>query len=47
VTEHQDLNVLGCIGAGEQRQPTEHPDEQQVGESESRSGRSCCAGCGL
>jgi len=24
VTEHQDLDVLGCIGASEQRQPAQH-----------------------
>ena len=44
VTEHQDLDVLGCVGSGEQRQPAQHAGEQQVGESEGHSERSCCAG---
>ena len=29
VAEHQDLDVLGYIGAGEQCQPAEHADEHQ------------------
>jgi hypothetical protein len=33
VTEDQDLDVFGCVGSGEQRQPTQHAGEQQVGES--------------
>ena len=39
----QDLEVLGCIGAGEQRHPAQHSGEHQVGESEGHGGRSCCA----
>jgi hypothetical protein len=34
VTEDQDLDVLGCVGAGEQYQPAQHAGEQQVHESE-------------
>jgi hypothetical protein len=41
VTQHQDLDVLGGVGAGEQRQPAQHAKEHQVDESEGRSGRSC------
>jgi len=47
VAEHKDFDVLGCVGAGEQCQPAQQAGEQQVGESEGHSGRSCCAGCGL
>jgi SAM-dependent methyltransferase len=43
-TEHQDLDVLGCVGSGEQP-PAQHTGEQQIGEPECHSGRSCCAGC--
>jgi hypothetical protein len=46
VTEHQDLDVLGCIRASEQRQPAQQTGEEQIGESEGHSRRSCCAGCG-
>src|SRR4051812_13827010 len=34
ITDHQDLPVLGCIGAGEQYQPAQHTGEDQVCESE-------------
>jgi hypothetical protein len=37
VTEHQDLDVFGCVGAGEQRQAAQHAGEQQIGESEGHS----------
>jgi hypothetical protein len=43
VTEHQDLDVLGGLGLSEQYYPAQHVGEQQVGESEGYSGRSCCA----
>jgi hypothetical protein len=33
VTEHQDLNVLGCVGPGEERQPAQPAGEHQVRES--------------
>jgi len=46
VTEHHDLDVLGGIGAGEQRRPARHTGEHQIDESEGDSGRSCCAGSG-
>jgi hypothetical protein len=29
VTQHQDLDVLGGVGAGEQRQPAQHAGEHQ------------------
>jgi hypothetical protein len=45
VAEHKDFDVLGCVAAGEQCQPAQQAGEQQVGESEGHSGRSCCAGC--
>jgi hypothetical protein len=34
LTENRDLDVLGCIGSSEQRQPAQQPGEQQMGESE-------------
>jgi Enoyl-CoA hydratase/isomerase len=46
VTEHQDLNDLGCIGPGDQRQPAQNADEHQVDESEDHNERSCGAGYG-
>jgi hypothetical protein len=46
VTEHQDLDILGCIGPGEQGQPAQHADEHQVDESEGHSERSCGVGLG-
>ena len=46
VPEHQDLDVLGCIRASEQRQPAQQTGEEQIGGSEGHSRRSCCAGCG-
>ena len=39
--EHQDLDVLGCVGSGEQCQLAQDVGEQQIGESEGQSGRSC------
>ena len=33
VTEHEDLDVLDCVGPGEQRQPAQHSGEHQVTES--------------
>ena len=44
VPQHEDLDVLGGIGPGEQRQPTCYAGEHQVRESEGHDGRSCCAG---
>ena len=38
VTQHEDLDVFRCIGAGEQRQPAQHASEHQVDESEGHSG---------
>ena len=43
VAEHQDLEVLGCIGSSEQRQPAEHAGERQVCELNSHGERSCWA----
>jgi hypothetical protein len=43
VTEHQDLDVLGCVGSSEQGQPAQHAAERQVYESEHHSARSCWA----
>ena len=34
MTEHQDLDVLRGVAAGEQRQPAEQPDHEQIGEAE-------------
>jgi hypothetical protein len=45
VTEHEDLDVFGWAGSGEQRQPAQHPGEQQTEESEDHSERACSAGC--
>src|SRR5690349_15551047 len=47
MAEHQDLDVLGCVGAGEQRQPAQHAGEHQVCESRSHSERACWAACEL
>jgi len=41
MTQHQDLDVLCRVGAGEQRQPAQHASKHQVDESEGHSGRSC------
>jgi len=38
VPQHDDLDVLGGVGAGEQRQPAQHANEKQVGKSEGHSG---------
>ena len=46
VTEQEDLDVLRCVGSGEQRQPAQHADEHQIGKSKGHSLRSCCAYCG-
>ena len=43
VSQRQDLDVLGGVGAGEQRQPAQHANEHQVDESEGHSERSCWA----
>jgi hypothetical protein len=45
VTQDQDLDVLGCVGAGELRQPGQHAGEHQVRESKGHGGRSCWAAC--
>ena len=31
--EHQDFHVLGNIAAGEESQPAEQPDREQIGEA--------------
>ena len=33
VPEHQDFHVLGNIAAGEERQPAEQPDHEQIDEA--------------
>jgi hypothetical protein len=33
----QDLDVLGCVGSGERRQPAQHAGERQVRESKGPS----------
>jgi hypothetical protein len=45
VTKHQDFDVLGCVGSGEQRQSAQHAGEHQIGESKSHGERSCWAAC--
>ena len=45
VPEHQDLDVLGRVGSGEQRQPAQHAGEHQVRESKGHGARSCWAAC--
>ena len=37
VTQHEDLDILGRIGAGEQHQPAQHAGEHQIRESEGHS----------
>ena len=44
IAEHQDFDVLGCLGSGEQRQPAQHADEREVCESKGHGERSCWAG---
>jgi hypothetical protein len=39
VSEHQDLDVLGRVGAGEQRQPAQRAGEYQVRESKGHGDR--------
>jgi len=34
MTQHQDLDVLRGVAAGEGRQPAERPDHEQIGEAE-------------
>jgi len=41
VAQREDLGVFGGVGAGKQRQPAQHANEHQVGESEGHDGRSC------
>jgi hypothetical protein len=41
VAQDEDLEVLGCGVAGEQPQPAEHSDRDQVQQSEQRGPRSC------
>jgi hypothetical protein len=43
VPEHQDFDVLGCVGSGEQCQPAQDADERHVCESTSHGERSCSA----
>jgi hypothetical protein len=33
VTQDEDLGVLGAVGAGEEGEPAEYPENRQVGES--------------
>jgi hypothetical protein len=47
VAEHQDFDVLGRVGPGEQRQPAQHTGEHQVRESKRHSERSCWPRSGL
>ena len=47
VTEDLDLDVLGCVGPGEQRRPAQHAGEHQIRESEGHGERSCWPGFGL
>ena len=47
VSAHEDVDVLGCVGAGEQRQSAQDAGERQVCESDSHSERSCQPGFGL
>ena len=47
VPEHHDLRILGRLAAARQREPAEHPDHDQVEQTEShepRSWRMCLAG---
>jgi hypothetical protein len=44
VTEHQDLDVLGCVGSGEQRQPAQDAGEREICESKSHRERSSWQG---
>jgi hypothetical protein len=41
VAQDEDLEVLGCGVAGEQPQPAEHCDRDQVQQSEQHGPRSC------
>jgi hypothetical protein len=47
MSEHQDFDVLGCVGSGQQRQPAQHAGERQVSESKCHGQRSCWAACEL
>jgi Endoribonuclease L-PSP len=47
VPEHQDLDVLGCVGPVDHRQPAQHAGEHEVRESKDHSERSCRPGFGL
>ena len=40
VPEHHDLDVVDCIGSGEQHKPGQHAREHQVRESEGHSAKS-------
>jgi hypothetical protein len=40
VPQHQDLDVLGRVGPGEQHKPAQHASEHEVGESEGHNDRS-------
>jgi hypothetical protein len=31
VSEHEDLDVVGCVGSGEWYQPAQHAGKQQIG----------------
>jgi hypothetical protein len=37
--EHQDFHVLGNIAAGNERQPVEQPDYEQIGEAKEHEDR--------
>jgi hypothetical protein len=39
VSEHQDLDVLGCVGSGEQRQPAQDASEHPVREAKGHGDR--------
>jgi hypothetical protein len=41
IPKHQDLDILGCLGPSEQRQPAQHAGERQVCESKGHGERFC------
>jgi hypothetical protein len=44
VTEDQDLRVLGGVASHKQRQPAEHPDFEQVDQTDEHESRAKAAG---
>jgi hypothetical protein len=45
VPKHQDLDVLGRVGSGKQRQPAQHVGKHQVRQAKTHGGRSCWTAC--